>query len=735
MKKRRLLWILNHDTLSRFELPLIEDLGFEIFTPKIVPKNILERSGSITYKYDGSLTIPEQDLKLLNQYNFYENEQMPFIVKNIINTHFDIALIMFDFYALKNLIDNFEGQIFARAFGLFENLNYSKITRDFYGESYFYNFDKAKDKIWFSECYENISKNESGVFKEKAVYMPLGLPEEFYSIENEWIGNVDEILFFCTRINYNKESKDIYKQFIKDFRDFDFIIAGNQPVKVADKRVTGFLEREELNDLFKTRKVMYYHSTYPRHLHYHPLEAMIAGMPVIYLKGGLLSLLGGESQAGCCKDVNEARIKIKKILDGDQKLIENIKKDQNEILYKFSYDFNKGKWIENFLPVVECYEKKQLINKTMAVFLPNVQNESHLLNYIDLVEQLNSGFQQLNHNHQIILNLPAEKYVKGRNIIKKRQYVIDTREYTLKELTVNEVKESISLMFRDEPLWFTKYVLPVDYAQNYIECDYWLYFFDKIELPIAPIKPYGILVENIGEKYYGNLSRTAVSNLKNAYFILTFSEETKNNLVKFLGIYEENIIVIPFSEIQSKHELLSVKEDYILIEMDATKYNDVKDFIAIIESYYKIGNVEEKINIILNNCTTELYQELINKIQGSKYVKHHVILFMEVPAREYDILYAHAKVIIIPHNIEDITFKISKAVAYSKKIFLNDFLFYKDIIDGKNTLIRYKPFLTDKYILLNLLEEIKSEGQERRYDDNKKTVSPNKLSEIWRRLV
>ncbi|MCM3040845.1 hypothetical protein M3201_14165 [Paenibacillus motobuensis] len=735
MKKRRLLWILNHDTLSRFELPLIQDLGFEIFTPKIVPKNILERSGSVTYKYDETLTIPDHELELLNQYNFYENEQMPFIIKNIINTHFDVALIMFDFYALKNLIDNFEGQIFARAFGLFENLNYSKITRDFYGESYFYNFEKSKDRIWFSECYDNISKNESGIFEEKAIYMPLGLPEEFYSIENQWIGNVDEILFFCTRINYNKESKEVYKRFIKDFKDFDFIIAGNQPVKVEDKRVTGFLEREELNDLFKTRKVMYYHSTYPRHLHYHPLEAMIAGMPVIYLKGGLLSILGGERQTGCCEDLNEARVKIKRILDGDQELIEMIKRDQSEILYKFSYEFNTKKWTENFLPIVERYEKKQLISKTTAVFLSNVQNESHLLDYIELAEKLNSGIKQLNSNNQIILNLPAGKYTKGRGIVNSLQYVMDTREYSIKEITANEVKESVSLMFRDEPLWFSNYALPVDYAQNYIECDYWLFFFDNIELPIAPIKPYGVLVENIGEKYYGNLSRTVISNLKNAYFILTFSEETKNNLVKYLGIYEENIIVIPSSEIESRYELPNIKSDYVLIEMDATKHNDVKDFLGIIESYYKIGNVEEKISIVLNNCTTELYQELANKIQDSKYVKQQITLFLDVPASEYDILYAHAKIIIIPHNVEGITFKISKAAACSKKIFLNDFLFYKDIVNDENDSIVYEPFLADKYILFNLLEGINSKNEGHKHNDNRKTVSQNKLTEIWRRLV
>lgn len=111
--KKRILWLLNHDTLSKFELPLMRDLGFEIYTPKVVPKNILQQSGSVTYEYDNTLTIPQHDLQMLNEYNFYMNEDMPFIIRNIINKHFDIVIVMFDFYALNKIIDNFQGYIFA----------------------------------------------------------------------------------------------------------------------------------------------------------------------------------------------------------------------------------------------------------------------------------------------------------------------------------------------------------------------------------------------------------------------------------------------------------------------------------------------------------------------------------------------------------------------------------------------------------------------------------------------
>lgn len=39
---RRVLWLLNHTTLRECEVPLLQSMGFEIFTPKRFPRSITE---------------------------------------------------------------------------------------------------------------------------------------------------------------------------------------------------------------------------------------------------------------------------------------------------------------------------------------------------------------------------------------------------------------------------------------------------------------------------------------------------------------------------------------------------------------------------------------------------------------------------------------------------------------------------------------------------------------------
>ena len=70
-KAKRLLWIVNHKTLLPAEVPIFRDLGYEVFIPKIIPTHASYRSGTVTYDYNSSLSIPRRDLEILNSHAFY----------------------------------------------------------------------------------------------------------------------------------------------------------------------------------------------------------------------------------------------------------------------------------------------------------------------------------------------------------------------------------------------------------------------------------------------------------------------------------------------------------------------------------------------------------------------------------------------------------------------------------------------------------------------------------------
>ena len=67
----RVAWILNHTTLMEFEADLLQRLGCEVFVPKVLPEGLDGRTAAVTREYDKSLSIPADDLEVLNAANFY----------------------------------------------------------------------------------------------------------------------------------------------------------------------------------------------------------------------------------------------------------------------------------------------------------------------------------------------------------------------------------------------------------------------------------------------------------------------------------------------------------------------------------------------------------------------------------------------------------------------------------------------------------------------------------------
>ena len=94
----------------------------------------------------------------------------------------------------------------------------------------------------------------------------------------------------------------------------------------------GFLPREDYDGMMRSMRVMFYHSTEPYHLHYHPLEAVRAGMPLVFMGGGLLDRLGGVGLPGRAATIRQARAKVERILDGDERFIDKVRSSQARLL-------------------------------------------------------------------------------------------------------------------------------------------------------------------------------------------------------------------------------------------------------------------------------------------------------------------------------------------------------------------------------------------------------------------
>lgn len=346
-KEKRILWLLNHTTLRDFEVPLLLRLGYEVYTPKQVPRHILDSSGSVTYEFDSTLTIPEDAIRRLNVHNFFEGP-INGDIGEIMNQYFGTAFCLFWPLTLNNLCASFSGNIVLRGFGEFQHRTYSTMLAEYAATGLPERLLQCKERFWFAQCYENLAEFQTGLLRERAVYLPLGLPDSMYANRGTWTGGIDKVLFFCPLIGKQEYYRSVYLNFKQHFRQFPHSIAGNQPIVIIDPDVIGFVSRQDLDSMFQQYAVLYYHSQEPRHLHYHPLEAMIAGMPVVYMRGGILERFGGAEQPGACATIAQAQDKIGRLLAGDLSLQQAIRAAQGVILERFSLDYCLGHWQSSF---------------------------------------------------------------------------------------------------------------------------------------------------------------------------------------------------------------------------------------------------------------------------------------------------------------------------------------------------------------------------------------------------
>lgn len=344
--KKRVMWLLNHTTAREFEIPMLKALGYqEIFLPKVIPDDPYFRSASVTYNEDKNLSIPKPLLEKLNTINWYK-DKIDSTTWNEINEYFDIIFfIVLDFYCLEQFLLNFKGVLIWRTYGLAADASYSKqLTQS--GSIKLIRLIEENKNFFFGQAYENLSEIEENYLKNKSVFLPLGLPAKEGS-EN-YKGGSGKLLFVLPDIITTPGFEKIYAEFNKAFEGIPKWIGGSQIIKHSGKEVLGYLSNDEYERVMTTSDVMFYHSRFPRHLHFHPLEAVRNGMPLVFLSGGMLDKLGGINLPGRAKDYKEARKKVELIINGDFSFKNEVIRTQKILLDKLSFGYCLPFWKESF---------------------------------------------------------------------------------------------------------------------------------------------------------------------------------------------------------------------------------------------------------------------------------------------------------------------------------------------------------------------------------------------------
>jgi hypothetical protein len=347
-REKRVLWLINHGAVHSCEVALIRSLGYEVYSPKQLPKTDY-RSLSVVHADDDRSTLPRWVLERLNRHNFYE-DPLPEDVVDLLNGYFGTAIISVWGTMFVEAVNKFRGRILARAFGREHPVTYTQFWHHFGGAALWDRIRAIRHRFWLAAPYDSIGEWEPEPIRGCSLTLPLGIAGRVWRNEGKWTGGQAKVFFVCPSINLTPQYYGkIYRDFKYHFGDLPHLIAGNQETAVPDQNVTGKVPEGAFRRLLNELRVMYYHSREPRHLHYHPLEAIVHGMPVVYLTGGLMDYFGGPDQPGACATEADARRKVRRILDGDRGLIDAIRERQVKILETFTDASVRREWEEKFV--------------------------------------------------------------------------------------------------------------------------------------------------------------------------------------------------------------------------------------------------------------------------------------------------------------------------------------------------------------------------------------------------
>ena len=556
-KPKRVMWLLNHTTLRKFEIAQFKLSGIdEIFLPKSFPYNEENLSTSITYDEDKFLTIPPDDLAVLNTQNWYKEPSQE--AWDIANRHFDIVVVAFFIRQIEAALQHFEGGIILRVFGLDGEKTYSNLIRTLGSEQLELAIRKCGRRFSFGIGYDSLTKNELKYLADRAVLLPVGMNNKS---SLTWEGNNQCILFICPRIETSTYYKQIYKNFINAFGDFDYIIGGAQPLKVNDPKVLGFIPDSLYAYHMQQSRVMFYHSQEPNHIHYHPFEAIRAGMPLVFMAGGMLDKLGGHDLPGRAKNIKQARKKIKKILNGDWKLIRKIQESQHVLLDAMKPEVCGPIWQKGFQSILstlsstkaEQKERPAYLSKRkkIAVILPNAYRGGSLRGAQLLAHAIYLGSRQYNEPVDVTLcHLDNPKLYPDEEFSELPES-IQRRAFQLKETPASTAQQI--MLFAGFENWIPKsncYTVFDDGISQLQDFDLWFIVSDRILAPPLPLRPIALMIYDYLQRYEDVIDPSVhdQSFLEIARFakrVFVTTEFTYNDAKNYAGVSSDNLFKLP----------------------------------------------------------------------------------------------------------------------------------------------------------------------------------------------
>lgn len=696
MVKTRVLWLLNHTTLRRFEIEQMRNLGVEeIFLPKHFPHDEGNLSASIDYSQDAALTIPRQALDVLNAQNWYACPSDE--AWSIVNRYFDIAVIGFFPRQIDAAVRCFKGSVVLRVFGLAQGYSYSRLLYDECGEATVRHIIAMGSRFWFGAGYEHLQDVEETFLVSRNCYLPVGLAGA--EATDQWQGQLEKILFVCPRIGTSPYFEKVYRDFITDFQGFDYSIGGAQPIGVSDEKVLGFVSAEQHACNMRQHRLMFYHSVEPNHIHYHPFEAIRAGMPLLFMAGGMLDRLGGKHLPGRCVSVAEARRKARRILAGDTRFIEQVRRTQACLLDAMSPQRCAQPWQDGFCRILQGVEAApqpaaptELRRRRIAVIIPVGYRGGSLRGAKLLAQALLEGSRQAGEPAEVVLLHLDDPGLYEQDVFDDLPAALAVRPFRWKHL--DRAASRRAMVYAGHAGWQPRaehYQVVDDGINSLQDCDAWVVVSDRLDLPLLPMRPVVLMVYDYLQRYVSILCHGAdqpyLDAARRADRVMVTTEFTLGDAQQYAGVAPRNLSKVPMLAPDFSSRALATLEpsDYFVWTTNAAPHKNHSNALKALKLYYEeldgrfachVTGVETR-RLFSGNVAQ--FRPLVDTVRQSSALRCNLKVRGELPECEYQQTLARSAFLWHAGAIDNGTFSVIEAAGLGVPALSSDYPAMREI--------------------------------------------------------
>lgn len=674
------MWLLNHTTARKFEIPMLKRIGVqEVFLPKKIPADLAFRSASIDYSEDAYLTIPREELEILNAADWYRDPGME--AWQIASRHFDAAFfILLKADCFKSMSRHFAGAKVWRTYGLQQDMTYAKVLEFLSQKNSIVSIPTIK-QFWFGQAYDHLADQEPLFLRKKAIFLPAGLANP--TVQDEWSGEDKRIFIVCPDLAFNGYYQNVYRSFRKTFDGLPYVVGGAQPIAVKDPHVLGYLPADQHSRNMRELRVMYYHSTEPNHLQNHPFEAIRSGMPLVFMAGGLLDRVGGIDLPGRCKTPKEARQKIERVLTGDRQLIDAIRHSQPRLLEPMKAENCEANWRTGLQQILGQLKEnlrpgpstKQ--NKRIAVIVPVAYRGGSLRGAKLLARAIISGAAVNDDHVEVVFGhlddpacYPKEEFDDLPGSIKRRPF-------RWRNVAPDESIRAQAYAGYNGSLRRQTYMAPDDGINQFMDCDLWIFISDRLNFPLLPVRPYLLMVYDYLQRYENLLddetNQKFIARAHAAEAVMVTTRFTEADARQFAGIPARKIRKVPmlapeFSRSES-HLSDKVREEapFFVWTTNLARHKNHENAFKALRLYYEkyVGTLECRVTGVDTRDMLKRdapHLQMLREIRrSSAALKQHLRIVGELPDQSYQAQLERAAFLWHPGRIDNGTFSVVEA--------------------------------------------------------------------------